>query len=242
MKETFQFGGNDIIAILTTIALLMPILTIVARRSMWHPSFAALIVYYAQFFVFNLFTNNYIHAGGNTMQLIQFSHIFIDLPLVLLFMQYFAKRDKTRSIIRGTLLAWATLAVLLITLMGLSLRITPYLMGPGLVMAAAISMGFFVKYLKSGIHNRWETGKAFMAGSLVFLYGCYLVIYVIQFVMRLRDDQEIYLLFQITTLISVVLMTAGLILNRKQPRKAPVDEKARDRNIILTNWGDFQFK
>lgn len=242
MKETFQLGGEDIIAILTTISLLLPILAILIRRSLWHPSFAALIVYYAQFFVFSLFTNNYIPVSGRSMDIIRYSHIFIDLPLVLLFMQYFSESDRTRKRIRASLVVFVVSGIVLTVAMGLNDRIIPYLMGPGILLAAAFSMGFFVRYLKSGIHHRWETGKAFMAGSLVFLYGSYLVIYFIQYVMKLNDEAQIYLLFQITTLISVLLMTTGLLLNRKRPQQAPVDDKARDRNIILTNWGDFQFK
>lgn len=242
MKEPFHYGGDEIIAILTTISLLLPIVAIIARRSMWHMCFAALTVYYAQFFIFSLFTNSYIPVSGRSMNLIRYSHIFIDLPLVLLFMQYFAEGAKVRTRIRGSLLAFILLGIVLTIVMGLTDHIIPYLMGPGILLAAAISMGFFVKYLKSGIHHRWETGKAFMAGSLVFLYGSYLVIYFIQYVMKLKDEQEIYLLFQLTTLVSVLLMTAGLLLNRKRPQQAPVDEKTRDRDIILTNWGDFQFK
>lgn len=242
MKELFQYGGNDIIAILSTISLLLPIVAIIIRRSMWHACFAALVAYYVQFFVFNLFTNDYVQAGKHAMDLIRFSHIFIDLPLMMIFMQYFAENRTGRMRIRGMLMGWVVLGILVTLVKGLTESIIPYLMGPGLIMAAVLSMVFFVKYLKSGIHHRWETGKAFMAGSLVFLYGSYLVIFFIQYALELRDENEIYVLFQLTTLISALLMTIGLLLNRKRPQKAPVDEKARDRNIILTNWGDFQFK
>ena len=242
MKEPFQFGGDDIIAFLSTIILLMPIAAIVKKRSMWHPCFAALIAYYLQFFIFSLFTNNYLPSGETSMKMVRFSHIFVDLPLILLFMQYFTDNRRTKSFIRTGLLVWVVLGIILTLVLGLTDKLTIFLMGPGLILAAIFSMAFFVKYLKSGIHDRWETGKAFMAGSLVFLYGSYLVIFFIQFVMELHDENEIYLLFQVTTIMSAILMTIGLILNRKKPRKAPVDEKARDRNIILTNWGDFQFK
>ena len=242
MKEPFLYGGDDILAVLSTLVLLLPMAAIAFRRSMWHACFGALAVYYFQFFVFSLFTNEYLSASGGVLELVKFSHVFIDLPLVLLFMQYFTENRRTRTWIRAGLLAWVLLGIVLTVTMGLSFRMIPYLMGPGLLLAAIISMAFFVKYLKSGIHHRWETGKAFMAGSLVFLYGSYLVIFFIQFVMDLRDEEEIYLLFQLTTILSALLMTIGLLLNRKRPERAPVDEKTRDRDIILTNWGDFQFK
>ena len=242
MKDLVPFGGDNLISILTAISLLLPIGAILVRRSMWRWSLAALVVYYFQFFLFSFFPENYVSTGDQPIQLIQFSHVLIDLPLVLLFMHFFAEDGRTRSRIRRSLMGWVAWSIILIATMGLTQRITPYLMGPGILLAVAFSVGFFVKHLQSGIHDRWETGKAFMAGSLVFLYGSYLVIFFIRYVMKLHDEGETYLLFQVSTLISAWLMTAGLILNRKRPQKRPLDDKARDRNIILTNWGDFQFK
>jgi hypothetical protein len=240
MKDVVFYGGEDLIRSFSTFTLLLPILAILAKRSMWHPCMAALLVYYTQFFFFSLITNEYVDAPGAVESLISFSHVLFDLPLILLFMQYFTDVPATRKKIRYALAAWVGMGILLTIRTGLTDRTITLLMGPGLLIADIFSTAFFVKYIQDGIRQRSETGKAFMAGSLVFLYGSYSLIYFIRYILVSATQEETYTLFQISSIISATLMAIGILLNRKKPA-LPVEVK-KPRSVTPESWEDFQFK
>ena len=155
MKDLVPFGGDNLISILTAISLLLPIGAILVRRSMWRWSLAALVVYYFQFFLFSFFPENYVSTGDQPIQLIQFSHVLIDLPLVLLFMHFFAEDGRTRSRIRRSLMGWVAWGIILIATMGLTQRITPYLMGPGILLAVARISGETAPLLFTALNNQF---------------------------------------------------------------------------------------
>lgn len=240
MKDVVFYGGDDLIRSLSTFTLLLPILAIAYKRSMWHSSMVALLVYYIQFFFFSLVTNGYLSLPGTADSLLSFSHIVFDLPLVLLFSQYFTEDEAVKSKIRYGLVAWLAMGILITAVNGLSGRTITLLMGPGLLLADVVCMGFFLKYIKAAIHQKAETGKAFMAGSLVFLYGCYSLMFFLQYILHAATDLEIYFLFQISTMVSAVLMTIGILLNRKRPE--PQIHENKGRKVVLQDWQDFQFK
>jgi hypothetical protein len=240
MKDVVFYGGDDLIRTLSTFTLILPVLAIAFKRSMWHPTMVALLIYYIQFFFFSLITNGFVDIPGADESLVSFSHIIFDLPLVLLFMQYFTDDASVKTNIRYGLLAWVAMGILITAVNGLSGRTITLLMGPGLLLADIISMAFFVKYIKAGIRHKSETGKAFMAGSLVFLYGSYSLMFFIEYVLHAARDVEIYFLFQVSTIVSSLLMTIGILLNRKPP--APVSVEKKNRTTAQQNWEDFQFK
>jgi hypothetical protein len=210
------------------------------KRSMWHPSMVALLIYSAQFFFFSLVTNGYLDLPGTDESLLSFSHIVFDLPLILLFSQYFTEDAAVKAKIRYGLLGWLAMGVLITAVNGLSSRTIALLMGPGLLLADIVCMGFFLHFIKSAIHDRSDTGKAFMVGSLVFLYGCFSLMFFLQFILHAAKDMEIYFLFQVSSIIASLLMTIGILINRKRP--LPVVTQKHTRKSVLQDWEDFQFK
>ncbi len=240
MKDVFSFGNEDLIRLISTFTLILPIAAILIKRSMWHSSMATLFIYYTQFFFFSLVNDGFLALPGKPGSLDTFSHIIFDLPLLLLFTQYFAEDPQIRKKIRYALMSWIGLGVFLTLLIGLSEKTINILMGPGLFLADVISLTFFIKYIHAGIQQRSENGKAFMAGSLAFLYGSYTLIFLFRFVLGSGVEQDTYILFELTTIVSAVLMAIGIMLNQK--KMEVMSEIRRGRQITIQNWEDFQFK
>jgi hypothetical protein len=79
-----------------------------------------------------------------------------------------------------------------------------------------------------------------MAGALVFLYGSCSLMYFLQYILHAATGREIYFLFKVSTIISAILMTIGILMNRKVQK--PLVTANRTRKVLQQDWDDFRFK
>ena len=92
-------------------------------------------------------------------------------------------------------------------------------MGPGLVLVFAYSLYYFVYTVKrSFVHNKF-IGKAIIASSLTFAYGCFIIIYLMHYVFTLPDLENLFLMYYFITIIYCGILSVGLYIESKRKKK-----------------------
>ncbi len=93
------------------------------------------------------------------------------------------------------------------------------ILGPGLIIIAGFCLHFFIRYATMTIEHGKATGKAFIAGSMLFAYGCFSIIYVFFYIIKTEQIEDTFLIYFIATSVSALLMSTGLIIEWKRIKK-----------------------
>ncbi|HRG83104.1 MAG TPA: hypothetical protein PLO99_11365, partial [Chitinophagaceae bacterium] len=89
----------------------------------------------------------------------------------------------------------------------------------GVALILALSTYFFIRQTKIAITHRKATGKAVIAASLLFAYGCFGLIYLMYYVFRSTDVEDIFLIFFMVSTFSSLMLSVGIYIEEKRIRK-----------------------
>ena len=93
------------------------------------------------------------------------------------------------------------------------------ILGPGILILSSFSLHFFIRYATMAIEHRKATGKAFIAGSLLFSYACFSILYVLYYIIKTEQVEDAFLIYFIATSISAILMSTGMIFEWHRVKK-----------------------
>src|SRR5688572_4145417 len=116
--------------LLTTIALVFPIITLLVCRLAWYKSFPILLVYYCFVLIYNLAHLRYIKASRDFTFYFGTISNLLDTPLVLFFLTYFSKTAIFRRRLIIAIGAFMLFEILIVAVYGLTTRAATIIMGP----------------------------------------------------------------------------------------------------------------
>lgn len=237
MKNDLFMNSESGLSLLTTMVLLLPLIAMMLKRSTWHLSFLALGSCYSLFFLSSLIINGFIPASEKTSHiLLSFSTMF-QHPLMLLFMTYFARQEEIKKALQYSLIILLLIGIIILTKNDIGTNARPVVLGLGLLLVLIYSSLFFMQQIKSSITQRTETGKAFMISSILFAYSCYSVIFLIKYVFRSTNTEDLFTLYEMSTFISTILLIIGIFTNRKVKQKT--EEISIPVTPQLTEWEEY---
>lgn len=219
---------NSTIGFISTIALFLPVVAIIGLRLTTHKSFIPLLVYYTSAFVYNLFTNGYIHTDPEVVKYWGMANNMLDAPLMLLFITYFRPSRPFFKNILKVIGAYFAFEFAVLGINGVNQESLTIILAPGLLIVFFLWVSFFAKQARVAIENRKATGKAFVAASMVFSYGCYIFIYLMYYVFKTHIENGVvnesyvsdtFLIFYLVSILSSLLLFAGLIIESKRVKK-----------------------
>jgi hypothetical protein len=142
-----------------------------------------------------------------------------DMPLILSFLIFQVASSFQIKAMKITLLAFIIFELILISLFGITVKTITLTMGPGLLIVFGYSLYYFVYTVKrSFVHNKF-IGKAIIASSLTFAYGCFIIIYLMHYVFVLPDIPNLFLIYYFITIIYCGILSVGLYIESKRKRK-----------------------
>ena len=206
----------NMMGLISTIALLAPIITILALRLAWYKSFPALLAYYAVVFVYNLLTQNFIHLNGSFIYYFGVLNNFLDAPLMLGFMTYFSHTAVFRKRMLLTLPILLAFQIILIAFNGFNIKTATIAMGPGILLVIVFAAFFFIRKAKLTIIHQKAIGKTCMVSALLFAYGGYAFIYIVYYLMNTPYKVDTYLVYYLVTIFSSIMLATGIYLERRR--------------------------
>ena len=210
---------QDAIGILSTLALFTPVLVIVVTKLIRYKQYFSLFIYCVLAFGFNLMTEHLVSVPKSIERFYGITNNLTDMPLMLGFLLFQIPSSVQRKRIKILLGAFIVFEIVLIFMYGITVKTITITMGPGLAIVFGYSLYYFVYTVKrSFIHDKF-VGKAIIASALTFAYGCFIILYLMHYVLNLKDLSNLFLVYYFVTIIYCLILSVGLNIEGKRKRK-----------------------
>ena len=201
---------------ISTVALLFPVALIFFLRLYRNKSLLILMVYYLSAFIYNLLSEKIIDVPLPYVKGYGIFNNLLDVPLALMYLLYFTKSTDLRKKIQIAILAFLAFEVLVTFMLGFSRNTIAIILGPGILIIVLLSFIFFIDQVKEVVQHGKAAGKALMASSTLFLYGCFFIIYLFWYVYKTPDVENAFLVYFYVVTLSSLLASIGLIIEKKR--------------------------
>lgn len=228
--------SNSIMGFISSIALFLPILFILFFRQGGYKTFPALVCYYTIVFIYNLMTEGYIKVSHETIYYWSICNNLLDAPLMLFFLTYFSTTRALTKKIKIIICLLIVFEIIVILLKGFTTEAITIVLGPSLLAVLFFCTYFFIRQTKTTILYRKATGKAIIAASLLFAYGCYSIIYLMYYVFKTQHVADTFLIYFLVATFSSCLMCTGIFIERKRIQK--VNELLQTRKELSDLYKD----
>jgi len=223
----------NVVGMISTFSLFVPVIFIIAFRLAWYKSFPALLIYYTMTFGFNLLSLDFIKADKNFIYYYGVANNLLDAPLMLSFLTYFSKTALFRKKMKIAIPVFLLFELIVIALKGFNIQSAIIVLGPGLVLVLCLSLLFFIHQAKITIVHQKAAGKALIVASLLFAYGGYSFIYVVYYLLRTPYKTDTFLVYYLISLFSSVLISTGIVFERKRVRELMELQTARKELRVI---------
>lgn len=220
---------NSVMGAVSSLALFLPIFFILVAKLGAYRSFPALIIYYFSALVYNLLTEDYIHATADQTRYWGLGNNLLDIPLMLFFLTYFSTTKTFAKKMKAVILAFIVFELTVVTFVGFTVQAITIILGPGVVVVLGFCLYFFIRQAKMAIIHRKATGKALMVSAVLFAYGCFAFLYIVYYILKAHLDEagkvkpqyqaDTFLIYFLATTISCLLMSVGILIERKRVQK-----------------------
>lgn len=224
------------IGLISTLALLSPVFAILFYRMYRYKNYLPLLIYCLFAFSYNLMTEGYISLPKNTVRHFGITNNLLDFPLMFSFIMLFSTSKENTKRMKMLFGIFIFFELTIIALKGLSILTITIVMGPGIVLVFGYALYFFVKYIKRSFQNQKALGKALMASTICFAYGCFMFIYIMFYLFKLPESPYMFAVYFIVTIIYCSLLTAGIVIESKRKRK--LEELQVTKKELLRIFGE----
>jgi hypothetical protein len=207
------------IGILSTIALFAPVCVIVLTKLIRYKQYLPLFIWCVLAFGFNLMTEHLVNVPKTIERYYGIINNLTDMPLILTFLIFQVASSFQIKSMKILLVVFIVFEIILIAMFGITVKTITLTMGPGLLIVFGYSLVYFVYTVKrSFVHNKF-IGKAIIASSLSFAYGCFIIMYVLHYVIALPDIKNLFLIYFFITIIYCGILSVGLYIESKRKKK-----------------------
>lgn len=210
---------HSAIGILSTLALFAPVFIIVATKLIRYKQYLPLFIYCTLAFGFNLMTEHLVNVPKTVERYYGIVNNLTDMPLMLAFLMFLIPSSKVVNKMKILLAAFIIFEIVLISQYGITVWTITLTMGPGLLMVFGFALYYFVYTVKRSFINYKFVSKAVIASAITFAYGCFFIIYLLHYVLKLPDIPNLFLIYYFITIIYCGLFAVGLVMESKRKKK-----------------------
>ena len=201
---------------ISTVALLLPAALIFCLRLYKNRSLLILMLYYLSAFIYNLLSEQIVSVSPSYVRGFGIFNNLSDIPLALAYLLYFTKTSGLKKKIHLAILAFLAFEIVVTAMLGFNRGSIAIILGPGILLIVLFSFIFFIDQVKEVIQFGKTAGKALMASSTLFLYGCFFIIYLFWYVINTPDVESAFLVYFFVVTLSSLLVSIGLIIEKKR--------------------------
>lgn len=226
-------GIFDWMGLVSTISLMVPVTTLIITKLAWYKSFPALLFYYFFLLSYHAVLLGYIKMDGDFKYNHGIVNNLLGTPLTLLFFIYFCVTTSVRNKLLIAMLSFMAFEIIIMAIFGFTSKATTIILAPGLLMPFILSFIFFLQELKVAVSFQNVAGKTLMATALLFIYAGSFFVYVAFYLIDPIFKEEAHLIYFFTTILSSIIMTIGLCVERKLIRHLLKQKTTREQYNVI---------
>lgn len=208
-----------ILGVIACFSLLLPVLIIIYCNLYKHLSLLSLFIYYLITLLYNLADQGLIPLYSEFRRKLGIVSNYLDVSLILIVLLIFCTSVKKRNAIYISLAVFLLFEIFVGIIFQFKRESLTYILGPGILLIFCWAVILFAQHVKLSIEKNKGFGKTFMITSILFAYGCYMIIYYFYYIQKTNDVSDVFLIYYIVSIISSLLMSVGLILVYKKTRQ-----------------------
>ena len=209
----------EIMGLLSTVALALPVITLLISKLAWYRSFPALFFYYVLVLSYSASLLGYIQTGSDYRYYLGVVSNFLDTPLILLFLLYFSRTIYFWKKLQIAAFVFIAFEMIVIIIYGFNTTATTIVLAPGLVLTLVISLLFFIHQVKISVVYHKAAGKAVMISALLFAYVGYCFVYVVYYLIKPVYKEDAHLVYFLITIVSSTAMSVGIYLEKSRVKQ-----------------------
>jgi hypothetical protein len=186
--------------------------------------------------VYNLISQHVVNISPLFTRSLGIIVNLLDAPLMLLFLAFFSTSVLMKKRITGGILIFFAFEAIVLLIFGFSVNAVKIILGPDIAIIIVLSFIFFMRNVRLAVTNSKALGKAIIGSSVLLSYTIFTVVYVFYYLIKnqhYRDDAE--LVYYLVTILSVILMSVGIIVENKRIRK--LGELKNTRKELASIYG-----
>lgn len=199
--------------------LAVPIVLLLTTKLAWYRSFIALTAYFVIGFIYALLDGGFIATDRMLVRNMGILVNLLDAPLTLLFLTYLSRTSSFRKKIYWVIGAFIAYEVVVLLIYGYNIKASNIFTIPGLILTLSISVMFAVHQIKISVIYHKAAGKALFASALFFGYVGYTYCYFVYYFLDKTYQHDARLAFNAMTIISAILISIGIVFERKRVAK-----------------------
>ncbi|MBO9565978.1 MAG: hypothetical protein J7621_24590 [Niastella sp.] len=190
---------------------------IVMLKKLWQ---ASPFQYFAIYWIINGLVNTMFLFDKINKQFVEVTSVIynaLDIPMMVGIIYLSAFSLALRKFIRVGMGIFILFEIFCLIRGGLKYDSLKYVLGIGLLFIMTIIIWQISLYLQQVVHATREKALLLIHGALLFQYGTYIVVYIFDyFLQNVADGVDKFLIYYISTIISIGIGSSGLLLKGLQ--------------------------
>lgn len=241
MNHPIVNSSNSTLQLISALIVLIPVAIILIKQKGRNRYFLALAAANLMFFVSSASLNNFISLPEKTENIISTLSNVLQAPLTLIFLLQFTESKKMVTVIQNILAIILGVSTIAIGLDSYDTQSTLNLMALGIVPVFIFSSILFIQFVKTSVYQQKGTNKAFMLSAIVFAYGSYMMLLLINMISPAKHAGDLHALFGVITIISTTFVSLSIAMFdvNKREEIIMVAKKQQSQVSALAQWDDF---
>ena len=223
--------------------MLVPVAIIFIKQKGGNTYFQSLAAANILFFISACIMNKYVSLPDGMVTFINGLSSIMNAPLILAFLLYFTEKTKSKRAIRNSLAIILGIIIISLCASSYSSQLALNLMLLGTLPVFIFSSILFIQYTISGVYEKKNGDKAFLLSTIVFAYGSYLVILILNIISPEKHSNDLQSLFGLITIISSCFISIGIAMldQRKKEIVESQESKVKKLDAGFAQWDNFNF-
>jgi hypothetical protein len=238
-NSTFQ-DWYSIIGIVSACTFLLPIIAIILKKLLANKSLYAFIGFGLITFVYHLLILGVLNSTPRFFTNFELLYEFVLNPLLLITLFYFVDSAQLASALKKALVSFTGFQIAVLAIMGINEKSKILILGLGLLLTLTFTLIVFFPQIRRAVGERVEMGKGFVISALLFASCCYTVLYTLMFVAKTKHLDDLFALYNLSSLISNLIITIGFLLARKSALTIQKNQDPREtlNKIKFPDWDE----
>ncbi len=208
-----------IMGMLSAFIFLLPVVIILTCRLATNKSLIALLIYFFINSVYYLMEHKVLHVSGNVQEVSAIVINYLDVPLIFTAFLFFSTTPRKKNILQVSMYIFIAYEIFISLVYGFNAQTVIYIIGPGIALTLIYAALIFGQFVKLSIEKNKFLDKTLMIASILFAYGCNVMIYCFFYIQKTNAVSDVYLIYYIASIISSLVMSIGLYLMYKKFRQ-----------------------
>jgi hypothetical protein len=218
-----------ILAILATISYFLPLIMAGIRRLWQKPVYVLFALFFAWGGLVSLLCDHGLIRNDRFIAGLTRVYNLADGPLILLVMYLVSQHIRIKRAIPFALVLVIGMEVFMLLTAATKPLVETVVTGSVIVINIVFIVWEIMSYIGNVKHTREETNRMFIYSSLLFAYGSSIVLFVFEHIAKVRESDELYMIFFLSVIISQLIATAAYL--RHQQVK-PLPARQWEENAI----------